>query len=82
MRYYHYKLENDIYFFSNEDQSIAFEGEITVTVKGDAVIYDAFDNVLRPVEYEPVENGTKLKLTVEPYNMVIVVLVIQAQALS
>ena len=41
--------------------------------KGDAVIYDAFDNVLRPVEYEPVENGTKLKLTVEPYNMVIVV---------
>jgi hypothetical protein len=73
LRYYHYKLENDIYFFSNEDQSIAFEGEITVTVKGDAVIYDAFDNVLRPVEYEPVENGTKLKLTVEPYNMVIVV---------
>lgn len=73
MRYYHYKLENDIYLFSNEDQSIAFEGEITVASTGDAVIYDAFENVLRPVEYEQVENGTKLKLTVEPYHMVIVV---------
>jgi hypothetical protein len=73
LRYYHYKLDNDIYLFSNEDQSIPFEGEITVSATGDAVIYDAFENVLRPVEYEKADNGTKLKLTVEPYNMVIVV---------
>jgi len=73
MRYYHYKLDNDIYFFSNEDQSVPFEGEITVAAAGDAVIYDAFENVLRPVEYEDIGNGTRLKLTVEPYDMVIVV---------
>ena len=43
-----------------------------MSATGDAVIYDAFENVLRPWSMKA-DNGTKLKLTVEPYNMVIVV---------
>lgn len=73
IRYYHYVLDNDIYIFSNENTGETYRGEITVPTKGDACIYHAWDNVLRPLEYTTCEEGTKLRLELRPYNPVIVV---------
>jgi len=72
LRYYRYRHDNDIFLFSNEDPGLTYEGEITVPAKGDAVIYDAYDNVLRPLDYKACADGTKLHLKIEPYQMVIV----------
>jgi len=73
LRYYHYRHEHDIYMFSNEDPGIAYEGDITVPASGNAVLYDAYENVLRPVSFEAVEGGTRLHLKIEPYQMAIVI---------
>ncbi len=74
LRYYRYRQSNDIYLFSNEESSLVFDGEITVKSTGDAVLYDAYENVLRPLEYTAVSGGTKLSLRVEPYQMAIVIM--------
>ena len=73
IRYYHYVQDNDIYIFSNENTGQAYVGDITVPTKGDACIYDAWDNVLRPLDYTPCDEGTRLHLDLKPYNPVIVV---------
>jgi hypothetical protein len=73
IRYYHYVQDNDIYIFSNENTGETYTGDITVAAKGDACIYDAWDNVLRPLDYTSSIDGTKLHLTLKPYHPVIVV---------
>jgi hypothetical protein len=73
LRYYRYRHENDIYLFLNEDPGIAFEGDITVPSAGNTVLYDAYENVLRPLDFEPVEGGTRLRLRLEPFQLAIVV---------
>lgn len=73
IRYYHYVQDNDIYIFSNESTSKTYTGTIALPTKGDACMYDAWDNVLRPLDYTTNDNGTELNLTVKPYHPVIVV---------
>jgi len=73
LRYYHYQGESSIYMFSNEEPSVCFSGEITVPDKGAAFIYDAWENVCRPVISEAVARGTKLTLSIPAYQSVIVV---------
>lgn len=73
LRYYRYKQDNELFMFFNEDVGEAFCGSIDVPVAGNAVIYDAMENVLRPVSAEPIEGGTRLYLTLEPYQSVVVV---------
>ena len=73
LRYYHYQHENDIFMFFNEDLSQTFDGSIDVPPTGNAVSYDALENVIRPVQFELVDGGTRLHLRLEPYQSIIVV---------
>jgi hypothetical protein len=73
LRYYRYRHENEIYIFSNESIGETFTGVITVPTEGDACIYDAYDNVLRPLSFRGIPGGTELTLTVRPFEPVIVV---------
>ena len=73
LRYYHYRHEDDLYMFSNEDPGETFEGEILLCKTGDAVLYDAYDNCLRPAVISATENGTRLHLRLEPYQSLVLV---------
>ncbi len=73
LRYYRYAHENELYMFVNEHPGLSYNGRITVPTTGACCIYDAWDNCLRPVDSTAVENGTELKLTVRPFEPVIVV---------
>jgi hypothetical protein len=73
LRYYRYRHDNEIYIFSNESLGETFTGVVTVPTEGDACIYDAYDNVLRPLSFRGIHGGTELTLTVRPFEPVIVV---------
>ena len=73
LRYYHYRHEDDLYMFSNEDPGEIFENDILVSTSGNAVLYDAYDNCLRPADCTAAENGTRLHLRLEPYQSVVLV---------
>lgn len=68
LRYYHYvKNGAHMYLFSNEDPGIAFDGEVTVPVKGAVNLYDAMENLVYPAFAQECEEGTKLHVHLEPY---------------
>jgi hypothetical protein len=73
LRYYHYRHEDDLYMFSNEDPGETFDGDILISKTGDAVLYDAYDNCLRPADCMATEIGTRLHLRLEPYQSVVLV---------
>jgi len=74
IRHYHYTSEDgEIYLLSNENTGNVWTGSVTVPTTGDACIYDAMANVLRPLCYEAVEGGTQLNVTLKPYEPIIVV---------
>ena len=73
LRYYHYRHEDDLYMFSNEDPGEIFEGNILLSRTGEAVLYDAYDNCLRPADCTAADNGTRLHLRLEPYQSVVLV---------
>lgn len=73
LRYYHYKQESDAYMFFNEDTSKTFTGTIDVPVTGNAVIFDAMENMLRPVSAETISGGTRLHISLEPYQSAVVI---------
>jgi hypothetical protein len=71
LRYYRYRHEKETFFFSNEHTGKTFDGEIYVPLQGDAVLYDAMENELRPAALRAVEGGSYLRLSLAPYESAI-----------
>ena len=71
--YYHYRRESDLYLFANEATSDVFDGWISIPQRGNLCLYDPWENVLRPVEYEETNSGTRFHLKLAPYELVVLV---------
>lgn len=82
LQIYHYRTRDEQYYLiSNEDTGGTYQGNITIPVCGILYRYDAFANELYTVAYEtiPQEGGrdvakTRIKLTLEPYEMAVLVI--------
>ncbi len=82
LQIYHYRTRDEQYYLiSNEDTGETYQGNITIPVCGILYRYDAFANELYTVAYEtiPQEGGrnaakTRIKLTLEPYEMAVLVI--------
>jgi len=74
LRYYHYiKDGQDAYMFSNESPGQTFSGEAWLPVPGPLSAYDAMDNLLRPLECAESGGGTRVRLTLRPYESTVLV---------
>jgi len=73
LRYLHYKEDNDIYIFTNENMAEAFCGTVTVPIIGPAYIYDVWRNELQEIRTEQKGQSTALHIEVLPYQSVVVV---------
>lgn len=73
IRYYHYRQEKDIYLLSNEATGSVYEGEVFIPVDEEACVYDAQENVLRPLQYEKAEGGICAHVTLYPFEPVIII---------
>jgi hypothetical protein len=72
VRALHRTGETDLYYFVNEAKDV-YTGTITVPTAGPCSAYNAWENRLEPVEAEPVSDGTRLHVTVEPLKSLIVI---------
>lgn len=73
LRYMHYKEENDIYIFTNENMAENFVGTVTVPNTGPLYCYDAWNNELYEIKTEQNDGSTILYLEIPPYQSVVVV---------
>lgn len=74
LRYYHYRREDShIFMFFNEHPYDEINTVVEIPVSGMAMQYDAFENVLRPAEYESFAGGTRLSLSLSAYESIIIV---------
>ncbi len=73
LRYLHYKEENDIYLFTNENMAETFEGSIKVPNIGIAYGYDVWKNELFELKTKKEEDGTTLYLKVPSYQSIVIV---------
>ncbi len=70
---YHYRSgDGDTLLLLNEDPGQSFSGEISVSAEGTPVIYDALDNVLRPVDFRRDNERTVLSLEIAPLELKII----------
>jgi hypothetical protein len=75
MRFMHYVSDTGLfeyYMFSNEAGVAVFDGYVDLPTFGSPVIYDAMENVLRPIKNDTVGNGSRVYLRLEPYESAIV----------
>ena len=72
LRAMHYVAENDFYYFVNEDNTV-YNGTITVSTKGKAYVYDAWNNCVSKLNYKQKEAGTDLIVCIEPSKSLIVI---------
>lgn len=74
LRYLHYHKDGgELLLLNNESTSETYTGVIHVPFGGKPVIYDAMENLLRPIDCSSCEDGTSLNVTIEPYEMLAVV---------
>lgn len=73
LRYLHYRENNDIYLFTNENMAETYRGSITVPTVGPVYGYDAWNNNIYEVQSEQQGEGTKLHLDIPPYQSVVIV---------
>lgn len=72
IRYLHYVEESHIFYFFNEG-NLRYDGFAEVPVKGDFYRYDAWRNELVQVCSEEISDGTKIKISMDPMESVIIV---------
>lgn len=72
LRFQHYEKSEHIYLLSNENVSEAFNGKVMVPATGIPVAYDAYHNSLHTVNYTIVDGQCHMKLTLGPYQSVII----------
>lgn len=81
LQVYHYSHEDETYYLiSNESAGEIYKGTISLPVRGIPYLYDAFKNVVNPAEYEENERGIDLPMTIEPYEMMVIVVPKNADA--
>jgi len=73
LRYLHYRDDNDIYLFTNENMAETFCGKITIPMTGPVYGYDAWRNELYYIKAEENGENTTLYLEIPPYQSVVVV---------
>jgi len=73
LRYLHYKEDNDIYIFTNENMTETFYGTVTLPIVGPAYVYDVWKNELKEIRVEQNKQSNVLHLEVPPYQSVVVV---------
>ena len=73
LRYLHYREDNDIYIFTNENPGETFSGTVTVPVTGSVYTYDVWRNELHEIKTEQKDQSTTLYIEVPPYQSVVVV---------
>ncbi len=73
LRYLHYKEQDDIYIFTNENIAETFYGQVTVPLTGYVYGYDAWRNELHQINAEHTLDNTILNLQIPPYQSVVVV---------
>ena len=74
LRYYHYvKDGQDAYMFSNEDPGQTFSGGVQLKTRGALSVYDAMENLLRPISATANADGTLVQLVLRPYESVVLV---------
>ena len=64
---YHYVQENDIYMLVNNNLGVPYQGTITIPNTADAFLYDAYENVVRPVEQKKENGKSILTVTISAY---------------
>ena len=75
LQVYHYShADAACYLISNESASEVYKGNITLPVSGVPYVYDALENKVCRTAYETAGGGVRLDLTIEPYQLVIVVI--------
>ncbi len=72
IRYYHYQNNGNLYMLTNEDAGEAWSGTVTLPISGPLMVYDAMENVMRPLDTKPVANGTQISITLEPYKSLLI----------
>lgn len=73
LRYYHYRHnDGNLYMFFNEDPYQSIETTVTLSHGGHMAAYDGFANRLRPIPQQIVDGKTAVRLTLHPYESVIV----------
>lgn len=73
LRYLHYREDNDIYFFTNEDMFHTYRGTVTVPVIGAVYAYNVWDNRLQSVQAEIHSEGTTIHMELPPYQSLVIV---------
>jgi hypothetical protein len=73
LRYLHYREENDIYIFTNENMEKTFKGTVTMPTQGVAYTYDVWNNRLQNIETESHSEGTTIFIELPPYKSLVVV---------
>ena len=73
LRSLHYREENDIYLFTNENITDTFEGTVTVGSTGPAYGYDVWKNELYQLSTQATEYGTAIQIKLPPYQSLVVV---------
>jgi hypothetical protein len=68
----HYITENEIYYFFNEGDT-TYNGTITVPTKGNAYIYDAWNNCVNKLNDKQTEAGTEVLISLDPSKSLIIV---------
>ncbi len=76
LRYIHYKGDDDIYIFTNENMAETFNGTVTIPiagVQGSIYCYDAWANEIKEVEAEQTAKETAICIEVAPYQSVVII---------
>lgn len=74
LQVYHYSQKKETYYLiSNESGWEIFKGQVTLSVKGIPFVYDAMNNRIEKIPFKETIKGITLPLTIQPYEMKIVV---------
>ena len=72
IRMLHIQGDTPAFFLVNESDR-EYSGIFTFPVDGECYLYDPWDNVCRAADWEKTDNGTSVKLTLEPLKSLVVV---------
>jgi hypothetical protein len=73
LRYLHYREDNDVYIFTNENMAETFCGTVTVPAIGPVYRYDVWKNELNEIRAEQKEQSTILHLEIPPYQSMVII---------
>jgi hypothetical protein len=73
LRYIHYKDDDDIYIFTNENMAETFKGTVTIPITGQVYRYDAWTNEIKEIKAEQTTKTTTVHIEIAPYQSAVIV---------